>query len=266
MLQSGIAFAELTGYRPMSKIDPDVLSYEGCDLEAMSVATRYYAWLIDIIKPQIGKRVVEVGAGSGSFSKQLLHLKPEVAIFVEPTTNMFKLLEHTVKEHKQKGTKTYLHNAFMNDVEKKLEAEKPDTFIYVNVFEHIEDDVSELKTIKRILAPGGHAIIFVPALQVLLSDFDKSIGHYRRYTRKTLAELAEKAGLEVVHMRYMDMVGVATWWINFKLMRRRKLSPKMIEIYDRYFVPLIRAVESRVKVPVGKNILLIARKKPHKKR
>lgn len=245
----------------MSKIDLKALSYEGCDLEAMSVATRYYAWLIDIIKPNIGKRVVEVGAGSGSFSKQLLQEQLEAAIFVEPTKNMFELLKVAVKENAQKGTKVYLHNAFMGDVEKKLAKEKPDTFIYVNVFEHIEDDVGELKAIRRILTPGGHAIIFVPALQFLMSDFDESIGHFRRYTKKSLAELAEKAGFEVVHMRYMDMVGVASWWMSFKMLKRRKLSPRMIEIYDKYFVPPIRAVESRLKVPVGKNVLLIARKK-----
>lgn len=236
------------------------MSYEGCDLEAMSVATNYYDWLIDIIKKYIGKSVVEVGAGSGSFSSKLMKRKPQKLILVEPAKNMFAHLKQSVKENASPKTKVVLLNDYMSDVKDKIAKQKPDTFIYVNVFEHIEDDVKELQTIKDILPPGGHAIIFVPALKALFSDFDERIGHFRRYDRRMVEELAKKAGMEVIHTRYMDIVGVGSWWVNFKLLKNSKLSPGMIELYDRHFIPFIRAVETRVKMPVGKNVLLIARK------
>ncbi len=245
----------------MSKIDPETLAYEGCDLEAMSEATRYYQWLISKIKPYIGDNVVEVGAGSGSFSRQLLGLSPKAVILVEPAKNMFKKLKETVKENKPKATTVTTHNAYMNEVQEKVAKTKPDTFIYVNVFEHIEDDVKELKMIKKMLKPGGHAIIFVPAHQALFSEFDESIGHYRRYDKKSVMELAKNAGMEIVKVEYMDMIGVVPWFASFKLLKRKKLTPSLIAKYDRFCVPVIRTVEDIVPgTPFGKNVLLVARK------
>jgi 16S rRNA G966 N2-methylase RsmD len=244
----------------MSKIDPKKLSYEGCDLEAMIAATKYYSWLLKTIRPYIGSNVVEVGAGSGSFSRQLLSINPDQLTVVEPAKNMFKMLQETVKENKSKKTKVIAHNAFMNEVIDKVAKTKPDTFIYINVFEHIEDDLKELKMIKKNIQKGGHVIIFVPALQSLFSDFDESIGHFRRYSRRTVTELAENAGLEVVKTMYMDMVGVVPWWVSFKLLKREKLTMSMVGAYDSYCVPVIRTVESVVPAPFGKNVLLVAKK------
>jgi len=245
----------------MSKIDPKLLTYEGCDLEAMSQAPKYYRWLISIIQPYFGDTVVEVGAGSGSFSKQLLAIKPKKAIFIEPTKNMFRLLKENVAKNKSKSTQVATYNAYLPDLTKQLRAEKPDTFIYINVFEHIEDDLKELKILKDLLSQDGHVIIFVPAHQALFSKFDESIGHYRRYSKKTVSKLANDAGLEIVKVRYMDMIGTVPWWISFKVLKRMQLTPKLVGIYDRFFIPVIRAVETVLPTTFGKNILLVARKK-----
>lgn len=245
----------------MSLIDPDQLTYEGCDLEAMSQAPNYYKWLVSVIKPYLGDTVVEVGAGSGSFSKQLLTAEPKKAIFVEPTKNMYRLLKQNIIKDKQGDTQVKSYNAYLSDITEKLKADKPDTFIYINVFEHIEDDLEELKIIKGLLPKGGHAIIFVPAHQVLLSEFDKSIGHYRRYNKKMVTNLAQKSGLEIMQTRYMDMVGPFPWLVNFKLLKRKRLDSSMIGVYDRFAIPVIRTVETCVQPPFGKNVLLIARKK-----
>lgn len=245
----------------MSKIDPKTLSYEGADLEAMSQATRYYQWLASIIKPYIGNSVVEVGAGSGSFSKQLLALKPKKAVLVEPAKNMYILLKQNARENAFQSTQVITINKYLVDAQKEVAAEKPDTFIYINVFEHIEDDLTELKMIKTMLKKGGYIIIFVPALQVLFSEFDESIGHFRRYSRNRVIQLANDAGLEIVQTRYMDFIGMLPWFVSFKLMKRKTLTPDLIEIYDKFGVPVIRTIEGIVRAPIGKNVLLVARKK-----
>lgn len=245
----------------MSKIDPKQLTYEGCDLEAMSQAPNYYKWLMSVIKPYIGDAVVEVGAGSGSFSRQILATAPKKAIFVEPTKNMYRLLKETVAEAKSKQTKVVTYNGYLSDLAKQLKTDKPDTFVYINVFEHIEDDLKELKQIKELLPSGGHAIIFVPAHQALFSKFDESIGHFRRHSKKSVTKLANDAGMEIVKVRYMDMVGVVPWWLSFKMLNRTKLTPSMIRLYDTLCIPAIRAVETAVAGPFGKNVLLVARKK-----
>lgn len=243
----------------MSKIDPKEMKYEGADLEAMAVADNYYSWVADRIKPYIGEKVVEAGSGAGSFSKQILRMEPKEAIFIEPTKNMYALLTEKLKSLKSKDIKIQTFNAYTSEVAKKLG--NPDSFVYINVFEHIEDDEKEIKMLSKALKSGGHVIIFVPALNSLLSDFDRSIGHFRRYDKKRLRELADAAGLEVVELKYFDLVGITPWFVNFKLLKSRKMKPGTVALYDRVAVPVVRAVESIIPVPVGKNLLLVAKKK-----
>src|SRR4051812_30371942 len=52
-------------------------SYPGRELESMVFAANYHRWILDIFRPYLGKRIVEVGAGSGSFSELLLETRPE---------------------------------------------------------------------------------------------------------------------------------------------------------------------------------------------
>jgi len=233
--------------------------YEGGDLEAMAQAEKYYEWLAATMEPYLGKDIVEVGAGVGSFSKLLRSTKPATLTLLEPAKRMYDLLVKNVKSNKKTIVKGY--SDYLKGVEEKLKKNQPDTFVYINVFEHIEDDVAELKRIKNILQKDGHAIIFVPAMQVLYSEFDKSIGHYRRYDKQMLTELANKAGMDVVKIRYMDMPGMLPWWLSFVLMKRKGLMPKMVKIYDAFCVPIIRAFETVIEPPVGKNVLLVAKKR-----
>ncbi len=66
--------------------------YAGKDLEAMSFAVNYHRWILSIFEPYLGKRVVEVGAGTGSFSELLLEQRLESLALVEPSTAMYQQL------------------------------------------------------------------------------------------------------------------------------------------------------------------------------
>jgi SAM-dependent methyltransferase len=232
--------------------------YEGGDLEAMMVADKYYQWIIDTVRPYIGHHIAEVGAGVGSFSKLLKATEPKTLTLIEPSKRTHALLKKNIPSDK-KTTVTTINN-YLTGQESKLKG-KIDTFVYINVFEHIEDDHAEMRRIADILQKGGHVIIFVPALRGLYSEFDKNIGHYRRYNKTRLQSLCDAAGLELVKTRYMDMIGMLPWYASFVLLRRKALQPGLVKIYDRLAVPLIRKVESTVEAPIGKNILLIAKKR-----
>jgi SAM-dependent methyltransferase len=232
--------------------------YEGGDLEAMSQAEKYYRWILEVIRPHLGKHIVEAGAGVGSFSKLLKETEPKTLTLIEPAKRMHDQLAENVPSTKKTQVATI--NDYLKGQEKKLKG-KVDTFVYINVFEHIEDDHAELKRINDMLQKGGHVIIFVPALQKLYSEFDKSIGHYRRYDRKRLQELADRAGMDVVKIRYMDMPGILPWWFSFVMMKRTTLVPSLVKVYDSFFVPVIKVFENTVQPPVGKNVLLVAKKR-----
>lgn len=225
--------------------------YPGKDLEAMSFAVNYHEWILDEFSPYIGKKVAEVGAGCGNFTRMLLQTSMERLLAYEPSSQMFPLLSSIVK----KEARVDAINDFFG-----VEAERDfDSILYVNVLEHVEDDRAELALIHNKLNAGGHALIFVPALPALLSDFDRSIGHFRRYQKKELTKEISNAGFSITKIKYFDIAGILPWYINFVLLKKR-LGGNSVALYDRIAVPLMRKIEKRFSPPIGKNLLVIAKK------
>src|SRR5437762_9398310 len=157
----------------------NMVEYVGKDLEAMNFAIKYHAWILDLIRPFLGRRLVEVGAGTGAFSDMLLETSPELLALVEPS-NMFRSLR-PILDVRTTGTEVRLYNdVFANIASDIRRKHAPDTILYINVMEHIENDAEEFKLIHETLPVNGRAVIFVPALPLLFSSFDKQIGHFRR--------------------------------------------------------------------------------------
>lgn len=230
--------------------------YEGRDLEAMSFAENYHRWIINEFKPYAGKKFVEVGAGSGSVSQLLLELRPDKFTAVEPSEEMFPLL----KQRFEKNSVVDLHQAFFVDVQKPIKRKGVDSFFYVNVLEHIPDDKTELQAVYNTLPLDGKLFIFVPAGKALFSDFDKKLGHYRRYHKKELENLCKNAGFKVLKSSYFDIVGTIPWLINYRWRKSTDMAPKAVKLYDNAVVPIMKPIEAVLPVPFGKNILLIAEK------
>ncbi|MEO8572924.1 MAG: class I SAM-dependent methyltransferase [Pyrinomonadaceae bacterium] len=233
-------------------------TYVGTDLEAMSFAENYHRWILSELRPYLGKSLVEVGAGTGSFSELLLECRPTSLILVEPSEMVSKLRER-ISTVKTGATLRILDSSF-REVSDEIAGAKPDSVIYVNVLEHIEDDSAELAAVFDALAPGGRVFIFVPAHPWLYGAFDASVGHFRRYRRSELEQRTRAAGFEILVLKYFDFVGIAPWWVKYRLLRSAKLEPKAVELYDRWAVPVTRALESAFTPPTGKNLLMIGEK------
>ena len=170
--------------------------YIGKDLEAMSFAVNYHRWILEEFRPYFGDHIVEVGAGKGSFSALLLDEKPKTLTLVEPS-EMFEQLEIYVSSV-DTDTDVILYNSiFRNAVREIVVRGRPDTIVYINVLEHIEDDLGELGAIYETLAPDGRCLIFVPALRSLYGNFDREVGHLRRYAKKELEEKCRAAGFTI---------------------------------------------------------------------
>lgn len=230
--------------------------YPGRDLEAMSFAVNYHKWILDEFRPFLGRRIVEVGAGTGSFSEMLLSEKPETLTLIEPSA-MFDQLTANLAGRRE-NVELSFHNHTFREVAGKLAA--PDSIIYVNVLEHIEDDLAELKMISETLGPRGRCFIFVPALMSLYGEFDRRIGHFRRYDKAEIEEKCGLAGFKILESRYFDFFGVIPWWVKYKLFRSDSLGSGSVELYDKIAVPVTRMSERVMRPPLGKNILLIAEK------
>ena len=138
-----------------------------------------------------------------------------------------------------------------------------DSVVYVNVLEHILDDVGELRTAHDLLVPGGTLAVFVPALPRLYGSMDFKSGHHRRYVRESLRGVVTDAGFELVDIRYLDVLGVAPYFAMYRLLDVKSLGAVSSGGYDKVIVPLSRAVQRLVPdPPFGKNLLAIARR-PH---
>ena len=224
--------------------------YLGKELESMNFAVNYHLWILNLFKPYLGLRVAEVGAGNGSFSKLLLNTNIQHLHCYEPSPNLLPALQKNLEKESRVS--------IVNDV---FNAETPicpfDAIVYVNVLEHIEEDLQELINARQALAKGGKLMIFVPALPWLYSEFDKSIGHFRRYTRNGLNDIVSKAGYTVLKIHYFDMLGVIPWYLNFTLLKRT-LNNSKVALYDRVAVPVSQHIEKLMLPPIGKNLLLIA--------
>jgi len=226
----------------------------------MAFASNYRRWIMDSLKPYIGRHIVEVGAGNGAFSKLLLAAGPASLTVLEPSSNLYSRLIKLLRPIDSAGVVHLHHSTFPDAWNGNKQIQTPDTAVYINVLEHVEDDETELKTIFKALTPGGRILIFVPALPFLMSSMDHELGHFRRYTLPELVAKCSSVGFSIKAARYFDLLGVAPWWIKYRLLKSKTMEAAAVRAHDRWVVPISRTIESLIKVPFGKNIILVGEK------
>ncbi|MBM3952634.1 MAG: class I SAM-dependent methyltransferase [Rhodospirillales bacterium] len=231
-------------------------AYAGHDLEILSGMTHYYSWIADHFAPFVRGAAVEYGAGTGNIS---VKLRPLVDRFdlVEPSPRLLPIL----RDRFRGDDAVAVFDANLEAHVASVPADSYDCAVLVNVLEHIADDAQALDELFRALRPDGSLLLFVPALPFLFSRLDSFYGHYRRYRRGALARLVGEAGFEVREARYLDLLGVVPWWLLNTVGGTVTFNPALVRLYDRFGVPLTRAIERTLGAPpIGKNVLLIARK------
>jgi SAM-dependent methyltransferase len=135
-----------------------------------------------------------------------------------------------------------------------------DTIVLINVLEHIEDDLAAVKELVACLKPGGHVVIWVPGLPHLYSDFDRRIGHYRRYRIDDLTWMVQSAGADVLDAHYANAPGAVAWWILARHLGRNPTRKAAVRLYDRNLIPIIRRIESLGRPPFGQSIFCVGRR------
>jgi SAM-dependent methyltransferase len=212
---------------------------------------RYRRYQHDLIAPHCGRSVLEVGAGLGEFAAQFTGLDRLVLTDADPDA-VDLLAERFADRPEVEARQLALGGA--------LSLDKPvDTVLAINVLEHIEDDAAALRSLAGLVIPGGTIVLWVPAYQQLYGEFDRRVGHFRRYTPATLRDAFERAGLTVELAKPVNLLGGIAWWAAVRRGGSTRPSPRLVSIYDRFVVPVTRAVESVVPVPFGQTVLGVAR-------
>jgi SAM-dependent methyltransferase len=112
-------------------------------------------------------------------------------------------------------------------------AEPSDAVLALDVIEHLDDDRAAVGDLARLTKAGGVAIVSVPALPELFSEFDLVQGHRRRYLPETLRDAFAGTGLAIERLLWWG-----SWMVPLlKRQRGRKRAAageSAAETYRRY--------------------------------
>ena len=138
-------------------------------------------------------------------------------------------------------------------------------FIYSsNVLEHIYDDIKSLKQLESKLTKNGTLVLYLPAFQLLFSDLDRAVGHFRRYSKKRILKITYGAGFRIDKMFYLDSVGFFCSFIIQILGWNREFgvgSKSFLKFYDKLIFQVSRFLDSLgFRNILGKNIFVSLKK------
>ncbi|MGH3517270.1 MAG: class I SAM-dependent methyltransferase [Haloechinothrix sp.] len=213
---------------------------------------RYRRYQYELISPHCGRSVLEVGAGLGEFAAQFRALDRLVVTDVDPGA---------VGQMRRRFADRPEVEVRQLDVDHQLTLDRRvESVVAINVLEHIADDAGALRSLAGLVEPGGSVVLWVPGYQQLYGEFDREVGHVRRYTPTTLADAVRRSGLELEMVKPVNLLGGIAWWLAVRKGGSGSPNPKLVAIYDRWVVPVSRALERRVRVPFGQSVLCVARK------
>jgi len=227
------------------------MNYPGKELEIFDKAHLWRGYLYLVLKKFIGKKILEVGAGIGSFTK--IYLKENLNITLsEIDSSNYNTLVKKFSSNKNVKIENKLINQFN---------ETFDTILYLSVLEHIEDDKKEISVALKKLEEGGNLIICAPAHNYMYSKFDKEIGHFRRYEMSFFKELNLKNAV-VTKKFFIDSFGHLIYFLN-KLAFNEEVYPSKLKIFiwDKILIPITLVVDFFSFYKFGKNIICVIEKK-----
>jgi SAM-dependent methyltransferase len=225
---------------------------EDFEFAALSEARNYRRAIVEEFGPYLKGRVLEVGAGIGQTSEELLRLE--------------SVQEVTALEPEQRflaGFQERLPNVRLvhGTTEALPEDDCYDGVVLVNVLEHIEDDCAELRRLHNLLAKRkGCVCVLVPARPEIYSNLDGHFGHFRRYTKPELRKKLQDAGFDLCRLIYFNLVGYFVWAFRFRWMGSMTFDIDQVRFFDRRIFPWAHRFESRIcRPPIGQSLMAVAR-------
>jgi SAM-dependent methyltransferase len=224
--------------------------YCGAELDLFAAAENWKSYVRAAVQRYLGRDVLEVGAGNGNTTRALCQGEFERWVCLEPDATLAGQLS-AASGRSELPDCCRIRIGTLADID---EHDRFDTILYMDVLEHIADDRTELALAASQLKAGGHLVVLAPAHQWLFTPFDESIGHYRRYTKRTLREAAPE-GLSLIRLAYMDSVGMLASLGNRLVLKSAMPTPQQIALWDRMMVPFSRVVDRALGYSLGKSVL-----------
>ncbi len=224
------------------------MKYQGNELEIFKDATRWKSYWSSFIPPTSNGTGLEVGAGIGGNIPSLL-LKNAKLVLLEPDPFF---CESFLNLYAQK-----LENisVLVGTVSNLDQSKRYDHIYYIDVLEHIYDDAQEIQLALQLLKPSGSIFFLVPSHSFLYSEFDKSVGHYRRYSKRSF-KLLLNCESKIVQLKYLDSIGLIAALMSKIIWHAQIITPKKIHIWNKYLVPISVVIDKALRFNLGKSLFV----------
>jgi SAM-dependent methyltransferase len=223
-------------------------SYVGNELELFHKATNWKNYWSGRVRSFVRGDVLDVGAGIGA-TFDYLNEGAKTWTCLEPDAALCEQLRQRLADHPRPP------RVLCGMLEDLDPSERFDSVVYIDVLEHIEHDREQLSAVARHLKPGGSLVVLSPALPFLFSPFDRSVGHFRRYTASTLRQVTPD-GFRVKAWFYLDGLGVlASLFARFA--KRSAPTQAQIATWDKTIVPVSRVTDALTSRWFGRTIVMV---------
>lgn len=210
-------------------------------------AVNWKAYWSNAIAAYVGDRVLEAGAGVGANTALLQKPgKQRRWICMEPDLALIGALKQALPGR----------TIVASTIDALAESAAFDTILYIDVLEHIADDGEEVRKAGTLLAPGGKLIVLSPAYNFLFSEFDRAIGHFRRYSRASLRALTPE-GFRLIDLFCLDATGLLLSLGNRVLLREQQPTRGQIRFWDRVIIPISRVIDPIIGYTFGRSIVAV---------
>ncbi len=228
-------------------------------LDAIGKADRFNRWMYQTIKPHCKGSVLEIGSGAGNISKYFLADNFRITLSDIRESYCQRLSEKFGAESGLDGVSILNLTDPHFDKNHKALFNTFDTVFALNVVEHIEDDMLAVKNARKLLRPEGHLIILVPAYPKLYNRFDTGLGHYRRYTQKSLSRLFVANDFNIKAKQYFNFVGIFGWFFSGRILQKDMIPEGQMNIFNR-LVPLFKIADAVVFRRFGLSAIVVGKK------
>jgi SAM-dependent methyltransferase len=226
------------------------------DLEHLKEARGLTDWMFEQFEDDVRGRVLEVGAGIGTFTEIMLRKPIDHLLAMEPWE---PCVEYLNREFGGNERVTVLDESLPGAPSLEGKDGTVDFILCQNVLEHIGDHQGALDAMSAALRPGGRLHLLVPANPWLYGPLDKSYDHFRRYTKGGVRERLMLAGLEVDDLYSFNALGLPGWWVQNRRGADAEISSGSLKAYEA-LLRVWKPIEKRRRPPIGLSVIARARK------
>ena len=198
-------------------------------LNNLTGTPRYVSWMTHLLRPYLGDTVLEIGAGLGTISGRLMtrRLRYVAAekdpLYLHALTNRFLRTPNV----------SVISLDPENGVGYSGIGEPFDTALCLNVLEYLEQPARAVANLAGVLREGSRIVALVPQGKALYGPLDAAMGHARRFPLDELRRLMEENGLEIERVHQLNKVSAPIWWVQGKILRRKRLGKPMLKLFDK---------------------------------